>query len=175
MWVNTEQAPPSPSSTHCTGVGEQLSSHPPTGESTHNHCVPRTPSLVCLIYRIMAAFVFTCCPFFNISQQERHPYLSCFKKYIPVPASPFLSNASHCWRSSPKSQRRASIVSLIHKSMLVVPSLPRPRSQNLSTKHGGKPSGGDDQCQEGEVGGRFGRLVVYKPDTVEKIRKNTFF
>ena len=106
VWVNTEQAPPSPSSTHCTGVGEQLSSHPPTRESTHNHCVPRTPSLFCLIYRIMAAFVFTCCPFFNISQQERHPYLSCFKKYIPVPASPFLSNASHCWRSSPKSQRR---------------------------------------------------------------------
>ena len=59
--------------------------------------------------------------------------------------------------------------------MLVVPSLPRPRLQNLSTKHGDEPSGGDDQWQEGEVGGRFGRLVVYKPDTVEKIRKNTFF
>ena len=88
VWVNTEQAPPSPSSTHCTGVGEQLSSHPPTRESTHNHCVPRTPSLVCLIYRIMAAFVFTCCPFFNISEQERHPHLSCFKKYIPGRASP---------------------------------------------------------------------------------------
>ena len=55
--------------------------------------------------------------------------------------------------------------------MLVVPSLSRPRSQNLSTKHGGEPSGGDDQWQEGEAGGRFGRLVVYKPDTVEKIRK----